>query len=89
VDVVRVTLPVNPPVSVTVMVSVAVLPWVTDRVDAEGARVKPDAATVTAMVVVAVVLPEVPVMVTVAAPVVAVLVAVKVSTLVEVVGLVP
>ena len=45
--------------------------------------------TVSAMVVFAVVLPEVPVMVTVAVPTVAVLLAVKVSTLVEVVGLVP
>ena len=41
------------------------------------------------MVVVAVVLPEVPLMVTVAAPVVAVLLAVSVSTLLPVVGLVP
>jgi hypothetical protein len=41
------------------------------------------------MVVVAVRLPEVPLMVTVAVPTVAVLLAVNVSTLVEVVGLVP
>jgi len=34
------TLPVNPPVPVTVMVSVALLPWVTDSGDAEGASVK-------------------------------------------------
>ena len=45
--------------------------------------------TVSAMVVVAVVLPEVPVMVTVDEPAVAVLLAVSVSTLVPVVGLVP
>ena len=45
--------------------------------------------TVNATDVVAVRLPEVPVMVTVAAPVVAVLLAVSVSTLVPVVGLVP
>jgi hypothetical protein len=45
--------------------------------------------TVSAMVVLAVMVPEVPVMVTVASPAVAVLVAVNVSTLVEVVGLVP
>jgi hypothetical protein len=78
-----VTLPVNGLMSVTVMVSVAVLPWVTDRVDAEGAIVKlpVDETTVSAMVVFAVVLPEVPVMVTVAAPTVAVLLAVSVSTL--------
>jgi hypothetical protein len=44
--------------------------------------------TVNAMVVVAVKLPEVPVIVTVAEPVVALLLAVSVSTLVEVVGLV-
>jgi len=45
--------------------------------------------TVSASVVVAVKLPEVPVMVTVADPVVAVLLAVSVSTLVPVVGFVP
>jgi hypothetical protein len=44
---------------------------------------------VRAIVVVAVVLPEVPVMVTVEVPVVAVLLAVSVSTLALVVGLVP
>jgi len=71
------------------MVSVAVLACVTDRVDAEGASVKPGfAVTVSAMVVVAVSVPEVPVIVTVAAPVVAVALAVSVSTLVLVVGLV-
>ena len=85
----RVTLPVNPPTSVTVMVSVAVLACVTDRVEAEGASVKPGLAVIVrAMVVVAVRLPEVPVMVTVAAPVVAVALAVSVSTLVLVVGFV-
>jgi|SRR5208282_428548 len=47
------------------------------------------ALTVRASVVVALKLPEVPVMVTVAVPVVAVLLAVRVSTLVPVVGLVP
>ena len=85
------TLPVNPFTSVTVMVSVAVLPCVMDRVEAVGASVKlgVEETTVSAIVVVAVVEPEVPVMVTVASPAVAVLVAVKVSTLVEVVGLVP
>lgn len=89
-DAARVTLPVNPPTSVTVMVSVALLPRVTARVDADGASVKPDEGfTVRAMVVVAVTLPEVPVIVTVAVPVVAVLLAVNVSTLLPVVGLVP
>ena len=47
-----------------------------------------EGTTVSAMVVVAVSVPEVPVMVTVAAPVVAELLAVRVSTLVLVVGLV-
>ncbi len=37
----RVTVPVNPFTSVTVMVSVALDPWATERVDAEGASVKP------------------------------------------------
>ena len=45
--------------------------------------------TVSEMVVVAVRLPEVPVMVTVDVPMVAVLLTVNVSTLVEVAGLVP
>lgn len=48
-----------------------------------------DEFTVRARIVVAVRLPEVPVIVTVAVPVVAVLLAVSVSTLVPVVGLVP
>jgi len=72
------------------MVSVAVLLWVSDRVDADGVSVKPGfAVTVNAMVVVALNVPEVPVIVTVAAPVVAVALAVNVSTLVVAVGLVP
>jgi hypothetical protein len=72
------------------MVSVAVLLWVSDRVDADGASVKPGfGVTVSAMVVVVFNVPEVPVIVTVAAPVVAVALAVKVSTLVVAVGLVP
>jgi hypothetical protein len=86
------TLPVNPPVSVTVIVSVPLLPWLTDRVDTEGLRVKPDVVlglTVSAIVVLAVVLPEVPLMVTVDEPTVAVLLAVNVTTLLPVVGLVP
>ena len=41
-DAASVTLPVNPPVSVTVIVSVALLPVLTDRLAAEGASVKPD-----------------------------------------------
>jgi hypothetical protein len=39
-DAASVTLPVNPSTSVTVIASVAVFPWVTDRVDAEGVSVK-------------------------------------------------
>jgi hypothetical protein len=88
----RVTLPVNPPLSVTVIVSVAVEPWVTDNELAEGASVKlPVAAAVTvrAMVVVAGGnAPEVPVMVTVEFPAGAVALAVRVSTLDPVAGLV-
>lgn len=88
-DAASVTLPVNPPKSVTVIVSMALLPGVTDKEDADGVSVKPAlAGTVSAMVVVAVCVPDVPVMVTVAAPTVAVLLAVSVSTLVLAVGLV-
>ena len=36
----KVTEPVNPPTSVTVTVSVAVLPWASDNVLADGASVK-------------------------------------------------
>jgi len=62
---------------------------VTDKEAAEGFSIKlPAVVTVRAMVVVAVSVPEVPVMATVAAPAVAVLLALSVSTLVVVVGLV-
>src|ERR1039458_4592584 len=44
-DAVNVTLPVNGLTSVTVMVSVPLLPWVTARVDAEGFSVKLPPAT--------------------------------------------
>ena len=74
----------NPSTSVTVMVSVPALPCATDKDVGEGVSVKPgvvEGLTVSAMVVVAVVLPEVPVMVTVAPPMAAVLLAVNVSTL--------
>jgi hypothetical protein len=89
---VNATLPVNPPMSVTLMVSVPLLPCVTDNEEAEALRLKPVvtlALTVRAMVVVAFVLPLVPVIVTVDEPVVAVLLAVSVSKLelVEDVGL--
>lgn len=91
-DAVRATLPVNPPISATVTVSVALLPCETERVDADGASVKLGgvlATTVKAMFVVSVREPEPPVMVTVPLPTVAVLLAVSVSTLLPVAGLVP
>src|SRR5271157_758371 len=86
-----VTLPANGLTSVIVMVTVQLPPCGMEQLLPAGPSVKPpvEETTVSVMVVVAVVVPEVPVMVTVAVPVVAVLVAVKVSTLVEVVGLVP
>jgi hypothetical protein len=85
----RVTLPVNPPEGVTVIVSVPLAPWATERVVAEAERVKPGVPTVSLMVVLAVVLPDVPVIVMVDVPAAAVLEAASVTTLVEVVGLVP
>jgi hypothetical protein len=86
----RFTLPVNPPTSVTVMVSVALPPCATDRLVGEADSVKPALGlTISAMVVLAVTVPAVPVTVTVADPVLAVLEAVSVRTLVDVVGLVP
>jgi hypothetical protein len=88
---VNATLPVNPPVSVTVTVSVPLLPCLMVIEAGEAVSVKPDTCllvTVSAMVVLAVVLPEVPVMVTVDEPTVAVLLAVNVTTLEPVVGLV-
>lgn len=78
----RVTLPENPPASVTVIVSVALLPGVTVRAVAVGVSVKlPPLDTVRVKVVVAVMVPEVPVMVTVDVPAAAVLLAVNVTTL--------
>lgn len=91
-DAARVTLPVNPFASVTVMVSVALLPCVTASVAGNAASVKLPAAlavTVSAMVVVALNVPEVPVMVMLEVPAAAVLLAVRVSRLLPVVGLVP
>jgi hypothetical protein len=85
-----ITLPVNPPASVTVMVSIAVAPSVTERVGADELRVKLGvlaAVTVSAMVVDAVIDPDVPVIVTVAGPTVAVPLAVNVTTQLPVVGL--
>src|ERR1700685_4820048 len=91
-DAASVTLPVNPFLSVTVIVLVPLLPWVTDRLLGESESVKLAVAvafTVRETVVVAVRLPEVPVIVTVEVPVVAVELAVSVSTLVPLVGFVP
>jgi hypothetical protein len=82
----------NPPVLVMVIVLVPLAPWVTVTEVGDAAMVKFGVAvefTVNARVVVAVRLPEVPVIVTVADSVVAVLLAVSVSTLVPVVGFVP
>jgi len=81
-DAAKVTLPVNPPWSATVMVLVPVLPAATVRFagDAESVKSGVAAVNVRTMVVVAVNVPEVPVMVTVDAPAVAALVAVSVST---------
>jgi hypothetical protein len=82
----------NLPVLVMVILLVPLPPCVTVTELGDAAMVKFGVAvefTVNARVVVAVKLPEVPVMVTVADPVVAVLLAVSVSTLVPVVGFVP
>lgn len=64
-DAARVTLPVNVPVSCTVMVSVPLAPSATDSAVADGVSVKPDAGgTLSVMVVVTgVSVPEVPVIV--------------------------
>lgn len=91
-DAARVTLPVNGLTSVTVMVSVALVPSEIDNAVAEGLSVKLPgflATTVRAMVVETDRQPDFPVIVTVATPAVAVLLAVKVRTLLAVVGLVP
>jgi hypothetical protein len=82
----------KPPVLVTVIVLVPLVPCVTVTEEGDALTLKfgEDAAfTVSETVVVAVRLPDVPVMVTVAVPVVAVLLAVRVSVLVDVVGFVP
>jgi hypothetical protein len=81
----------NPPVLVTVIVLVPLAPCATvsDAGDALTLKLGVVAEfTVSETVVVAVKLPDVPVMVTVAVPVVAVLLAVRVKVLVEVVGFV-
>ena len=85
---VMVTLPVNPNSLLTEMLVVPELPWPM-LTPPEFESVKPGAATVRAIVLVAVSAPEVPVMVTLAVPKGAELLAVNVSALVPVVGLVP
>lgn len=88
----RVTLPANPFTLLTVTVLLPVPPWVTETLVGEAESEKSGAAgafTVSEIVVVWVSVPEVPVIVTVEVPVVAVALAESVSTLVEVVGLVP
>jgi len=83
------TFPVKPPTGVTAIALVPLLPGLSVRLEGEGERVKPGGgATVTAIVVDAVRLPEVPVTVTVEVPVAAVALAVSVRTLEPVVGLV-
>jgi len=90
-DAARVTLPVNPSTSVTVMVPVADLPWEMAKVEGEAASVKPGAGlamTVSEIVVFATIEPEAPMIVRKDVPAAAVLVAVSFSKLVcEVVGL--
>jgi hypothetical protein len=89
-DAARVTAPVNPPTSVTIMVSVALLPAVTDSAAAETESLgPPSAVTVSAIVVDVVSVPEVPVIVAAEVPAVAVLLAANVTTLAPVVGFVP
>jgi hypothetical protein len=84
-DVENVTLPLNPFKGVIVIVLVAVLPSTTVTVAGDAASVNAG-VTVSAIVVVCVRLPDVPVIVTVDVPVVAVPLAVNVSVLVPVVG---
>lgn len=85
-----VTAPVKPPASVTAIVSVPLAPCANDNEVADGASVKPGGVsvfTVSAMVVVALVEPEVPVTLTAEVPTFAELLAVNVSTLLPVAGL--
>jgi hypothetical protein len=87
-----VTLPVNPPLGVTVIVELPLLPRVTLKLLGEADSEKLGVAvafTVSEIDVVWLNVPDVPVIVTDFVPVVAVLLAVKVTTLVPVVGFVP
>jgi hypothetical protein len=91
-DAANVTLPANPPASITVTVSVMAEPWVTDNVAVAAASVKLGVCMVLMVsetAELAVRSPDVPVIVSVEVPVAAALPAVSVSTLVPVVGLVP
>ena len=91
-DAANVTLPANPPASVTVMVSVVADPRVTDSVAADAASVKLGVVvllTVSEILELAVSAPDVPVIVRLEVPEAAVLPAVRVRTLEPVVGLVP
>ena len=87
-----VTLPVKPPLGVTVIVELPLLPCVTLKLLGEADSEKFGVAvafTVNEIEVVWLSVPDVPVIVTDVVPVVAVALAVKVKTLVPVVGLVP
>ena len=91
-DAANVTLPANPPASITVTVSVMADPSVTDRVAADAVSVKLGVCMVLMVsetAELAVSAPEVPVIVSVVVPEAAALPAVRVSTLDPVVGLVP
>lgn len=88
-ELVSVTLPENPLTGVIVMVLVPLAPplaMLTAAGEAKRLKLCTEALTVRLMVVLAVTLPDVPVMVTVAVPVVALPLAVKVSVLVLVAG---
>lgn len=88
-EVVSVTLPLNPPCGVMVIVLVPLAPplaMLTAEGAAESVKLCTEALTVRLMVVLPVVLPDTPEMVTVTVPVVAVEVADKVSVLVLEVG---
>jgi hypothetical protein len=84
-DAAKVTSPLKPFSGVTVIVLVAVLPSITLTAAGDADRVNAG-VTLSAIVVVCVRVPEVPVIVTVAVPVVAVPLAVNVSVLVAAVG---
>jgi hypothetical protein len=89
-DAARVTLPLKGLTSVIVIVSVPLAPCATDRVPGDDASVKlPGPVIVSAIVVDAVNVPDVPVMVTVDVAAAAVPLAVSVSTLLLVAGFVP